>query len=108
MAFIGGEAMRNNFFRRATENPEAVAAYAKFLRHEALAETTTGFSAEVFQDKMHRIQRELSAWLQKSGQQRVATVLTQKLAALMKDRRFQEADNVADELLALMSREEKK
>ena len=29
---IGGEAMRNNFFRRATENPEALAAYAKFLR----------------------------------------------------------------------------
>ena len=29
---IGGEAMRDNFFRRATENPEALAAYAKFLQ----------------------------------------------------------------------------
>ena len=43
---IGGEAMRNNFFRQATENPEALAAYAKFLRHETLVETApTGFSA---------------------------------------------------------------
>ena len=36
---IGGEAMRNNFFRKATENPEALAAYAKFLRRETLVET---------------------------------------------------------------------
>ena len=43
---IGGEAMRNNFFRRATENPEALAAYAKFLRRETLVETApTGFSS---------------------------------------------------------------
>ena len=36
---IGGEAHRNNFFRRATENPEALAAYAKFLRGEKLVES---------------------------------------------------------------------
>ena len=67
---IGGEAMRNNFFRQATENPEALAAYAKFLRRETLVETApTGFSATAFQDKMHRIQRELPAWVQQSGQQ---------------------------------------
>ena len=43
---IGGEAMRDNFFRQATENPEALAAYAKFLRHETLVETAaTGFSS---------------------------------------------------------------
>jgi hypothetical protein len=47
---IGGEAMRDNFFRRATENPEALAAYAKFLRHAPLVETApTGFSSEAFQ-----------------------------------------------------------
>jgi hypothetical protein len=41
---IGGEAMRNNFFRQATENPEPLAAYAKFLRHEPLVGTApTGF-----------------------------------------------------------------
>src|SRR5205085_2910988 len=47
---IGGEAMRSNFFRRATENPGALAAYAKFLRHEPLVEAAaTGFSSEVLQ-----------------------------------------------------------
>ena len=46
---IGGEAMRNNFFRRATENPEALAAYAKFLRGEKLVESAAqGFSASGF------------------------------------------------------------
>ena len=61
-----------------------------------------------FQDKMHRIQRELPAWVQQSGQQAQATRLTQELTALMKDRKWQEADKVADELLSLMSQGEKK
>ncbi len=106
---MGGEAMRNNFFRRATENPEALAAYAKFLRHEPLVETApTGFSSEAFQDKMHRIQKDLPSWAQKSGQQERATALTQKLTAFMMDRKWQEADKVADEILGLMSHGEKK
>ena len=106
---IGGEAMRNNFFRRATENPEAVAAYAKFLRHEPLIESASaGFSAAGLQSKMHRIQKELPAWVQKSGQQAKATSLTQKLDALMKEKKWQELDKVADELLSLMSQGEKK
>ncbi|MCW3098222.1 MAG: hypothetical protein JWL77_3840 [Chthonomonadaceae bacterium] len=105
---IGGEAMRNNFFRQATENPEALAAYAKFLRRQPLVETApTGFSIEAFQDKMHRIQKDLPGWVQKSGQQAQAMPLVQKLDALMKARKFQEADKVADELLALMSPEKK-
>jgi hypothetical protein len=105
---IGGEAMRNNFFRRATENSEALAAYAKFLRHEPLMETTSGFSAEAFQDKMRRIQSELPGWVQKSREQAQATLLMQKLTTLIKERKFEEADKVADELLSLMSRIEKK
>lgn len=105
---IGGEAMRNNFFRRATENPEAMAAYAKFLRHETLVETApTGFSSEAFQGKMQRIQRELPVWVQRSGQQAQAMALTQKLGAFMKDRKWQEADKVADEILSLMSHGQK-
>ena len=106
---IGGEAMRNNFFRRATENPEALASYAKFLRNETLVETApTGFSAQGLQDKMHRIQKDLPAWVQKSGQQAQVMPLMQKLDALIKDRQWQEADKVADELLALMSHGEQK
>jgi hypothetical protein len=101
---MGGEAMRNNFFRQATENPEALAAYAKFLRRETLLETApTGFSADAFQAKMRRIQKELPAWAHKSGQQAKAMPLTQNLEALMKDKKWQEADKVADELLSLMS-----
>jgi hypothetical protein len=105
---IGGEAMRNNFFRQATENSEALAAYGKFLRGEALVESAaTGFSAEAFQDKMHRIQRELPGWVQKSGKQAQAMPLTTKISALIKDRKFQEADKVADEILSLMTDGEK-
>ena len=106
---IGGAAMRNNFFRRATENPEALAAYAKFLRHETLVETApTGFSAAALQDKMHRIQRELPTWVQKSGQQAKMMPLTRKLKAFLKDRKWQDVDKVADEILSLMSQGEKK
>jgi hypothetical protein len=101
---IGGEAMRNNFFRRATENPEALAAYAKFLRHETLVETApTGSSSEVFQEKMHRIQRDLPDWVRKSGKQAQMMPLTKKITALIKDKKWQEADKVADEILSLMS-----
>ncbi len=107
---IGGETLRNtSFFRRATENAEALAAYAKFLRHEPLVETApTGFSAEAFQDKMHRIQRELPGWVQASGKQAQAMPLTQKLNALIKERKFQEADKVADELLLLIANNQRK
>jgi hypothetical protein len=103
---IGGEAMRDNFFRKATEKPEALAAYAKFLRGEKLVESAaTGFSSEGFQAKMRRIQTELPAWVQKSGKQAQATALTQKLQARIKDKEWQEADKVADEVLALMKGE---
>jgi hypothetical protein len=100
---IGGEAMRDNFFRRAAENPEALAAYAKVLRHQPLVESApTGFSSEAFQGKMRRIQKELPEWVQKSGKQAQAMPLIQRLQALIKDRKWLEADKVADELLGLM------
>src|SRR5262249_48002391 len=80
---IGGDAMRNNFFRRATENPEALAAYAKFLRHESLVERApSGFSGEAFQQKMRRIQNDLPDWVRRSGQQAKAMPLVQKITAL--------------------------
>jgi hypothetical protein len=101
--------MRNNFFRQATENPEALAAYGKFLRNETLVETApTGFSSEAFQEKMHRIQRDLPGWVQKSGKQAQMMPLIEKIKALMKDTKFQEADKVADEILSLMSQGEGK
>ncbi len=103
---IGGEAMRDNFFRKATENPEALAAYAKFLKHAPLVEgATTGFSAEVFQGKMRRIQEELPAWVQRSGMKAQAMSLTEKLQASIKGKKWMEADKVADELLSLIKGE---
>ncbi len=100
---IGGEAMKDNFFRRAAENPEALAAYAKFLRHEKLAVSApTGFSPREFRAKMQRIQAELPAWVQKSGKQAEAMPLVQKLQALLKQRKWLEADRVADEMLSLI------
>ena len=104
---IGGERMKDNFFRRATENPEALAAYAKFLRGEPLIESApTGFSSEAFQAKMRRIQTELPDWVRKSGQQARVQPLTKKLAALVKERKWQAADKLADEILGLMPRDE--
>ena len=106
---IGGEAMRNNFFRKAAENPEALAAYAKFLRRETLVETdATGFSSEALQAKMQRIQKELPDWVQKSGQQAKVAPLTAKLQTLIKDKKWQEVDKVADELLSLLPDGKKK
>jgi hypothetical protein len=102
---IGGEAMRNNFFRQATENPEALAAYAKFLRGEKLVESSAqGFSAS-FQDKMRRIQSQLPPLLQNPEQRARLMPLMQQIQSLMKQRKWLEADKVADELLALMKEE---
>lgn len=105
---IGGEAMRDNFFRRATENPEALAAYAKFLRGEPLVESAAkGFSSADFQAKMRRIQKELPGWVQKSGKQAQVMPLVQKLERLMKTQKWLDADAVADELLDLMNSDKK-
>jgi hypothetical protein len=98
---IGGEAQRNNFFRRATENPECLAAYAKFLRGDKLMEYGKGFS-ETFHEKMRWIQVGVPAWIQKTGRQAEAMPLLQKVMSLIGERKWQDADRAADEVLALM------
>lgn len=103
---MGGEAMRNNFFRRAAEDPEPLAAYGKFLRGEKLVESAAqGFTAAVLEAKMHRIQSELPAWMQKTGKQKEATALMQKVQSFVKEKNWQEVDKAADEVLALMKGE---
>lgn len=100
---VGGEALRNHFFRRAAEDPEPLAAYGKFLRGEKLAESDpSGFSVEVLEAKMHRIQSELPAWMQKTGKQAEAMELMQKVKTLVHAKKWQEVDQAADEVLALM------
>lgn len=100
---IGGEAMRDNFFRRAAEDPEALAAYAKFLRHAPLVEAVaSGFSSEAFRAKMQRIQKEFPTWVQETGKAAQVMPRIQRLQALIKEKKWREADRVADELLDLM------
>lgn len=100
---IGGESMRSHFFRRAAEDPEPLAAYAKFLRSEPLMETApTGFSPEILQAKMQRIHQELPTWIQTSGKQTQVMPLMGKIKTLVKDKQWQEVNQTADEILALI------
>ena len=102
---IGGEAQRNNFFRKATENPECLAAYAKFLRGRRLVESAAqGFSTTVLQDKMHKIQAELPGCMEKSGLIQKLRVMwhMRNLQSYMKEKKWQELDKEADEVLALL------
>jgi hypothetical protein len=100
---IGGEAMRNNFFRRATENPEALAAYGKFLRGGPLVETVaTGFSPAAFQAKMQRIQKELPGWIQKTGNVKDAKALMQKLEGQLETKKFEDANKTVDSILKMI------
>ncbi|MCX6362231.1 MAG: hypothetical protein NT029_20740 [Armatimonadetes bacterium] len=103
---MGGDAMRDNFFRKATEGHEALAAYARFLRGAPLAEAVGGFTAQGFQSKVRRIQSELAGWARRASrpEQARATALSQRLEQLMSERQWQEADRVADQILGLMSR----
>jgi hypothetical protein len=100
---IGGDAMRDNFFRRATEGPEALLAYARFLHHKVLVESASGgFSSTNFMVKMRRIQAELPAWVRKSRRQTEVMPLTRQLDAFIKGKQWLEADKLADQLLKLI------
>jgi hypothetical protein len=100
---IGGEAMRDNFFRRATESPEALAAYGKFLRGNALVESAaTGFSPEAFQAKVQRIQKDLPGWIQKSGNVKDARALMTKLKGQLEAKKFEDANKTVDSILKLI------
>jgi hypothetical protein len=105
---IGGEAERErNLFRRATENPEALAAYRKFLSGKPLHEQftlSTGFSPEKFKQKIDRIQLALPKWMEKVRRPDLVEPLMHKLDALIKSNRFEEANRTADEVLKLIGK----
>ena len=52
---------------------------------------------------MQRIQKELPAWIQSSGQQALVKPRMEKLKAMVKDKQWQEVDKAADEILSLIS-----
>ena len=101
---VGGEANRKMDFRVVTEGEEALNAYRKFLKGERLVETVSISSSylERLPAKIHRIQQELPAWLQKTGKQAQAEPLMRKLEAALKANNFTEAEQAADSLLKLL------
>jgi len=96
---IGGEANRDHFFRKATEGPEALAAYAKFLKGMLLVEK----ASVPLPDKVHQIQRELPGWIQRTGRKADAETLVKRLDTAIKASNFTEAARVADLILKMIS-----
>ena len=104
---VGGEANKDMDFRVMTEGEEALRAYRKFLRNQPLAEVVSPVSSylERLPAKIHRIQRELPAWVQQTGNQAKAEALLPRLDAALKGNDFTEAEKVADEILKLLPAE---
>jgi len=105
---VGGEAMKTMSFRLVTEGDEALAAYRKFLSGAPLIEAKS--DQPTFQErlpaKIHRIQNELPAWIQKSGSQEKAAeafALMQKLSGCLESKNFDEAEKTADEIIRMIS-----
>lgn len=103
---IGGPAQKNNFFRRATENAEAITAYRKFLSGGKLQELrplTGQFSADRLRQKIETINKQLPGWIERNRRPDLAMPLMRRLDAAVKKNSFLEADTVADEVLKLIS-----
>ncbi len=106
---IGGEANKSMSFRVVTEGEEALRAYRKFLRGEPLIEAKTEALTllERLPPKIHAIQRELPAWMEKNARTDNAkavkvTALMRKLEAQMKTKNFEEVEKTADSVLKLI------
>jgi hypothetical protein len=100
---VGGEAFKSMDFRVVTEGEEALQAYRKFLKGGQLVEakTETLTILERLPPKIHKIQKELPAWVQKTGNKE-AIALMQKLDEHLKAKDFEEAEKTADLILKMM------
>ncbi|MEI7728859.1 MAG: hypothetical protein WCO56_04775 [Verrucomicrobiota bacterium] len=99
---IGGEAMKNMSYRVCTESDEALQAYRKFLKGEPLIEGMTVASLhERLPPKIQKIQRELPAWLQKTGNKE-ALALMKKMHGQMQAKDWLEVEKTADAILKMM------
>jgi hypothetical protein len=102
---MGGPAFRNNFFRAATENQEAIGAYRKFLNGKQLVELAPSkntFSPAAFQQKIHEIQAELPDWVRRTHGQAKVEPLMGRLDGEIKSQQFVDADRTADEILQVI------
>ena len=100
---IGGDANKNMSFRVVTEGEESLGAYRKFLKGDPLteAQTETVTLLERLPPKIHRIQNELPAWIQKTGDNQ-AMARMQELQTQLKARNFDEAEKTADSILKMI------
>ena len=103
---IGGEANKNMGFRVVTEGEEALQAYRKFLKGEPLIEAKTEALTlmERLPPKIHKIQKELPAWIAegRAGNKDKAAALMQKLQEHLKAKNFEEVEKTADSILKMM------
>jgi hypothetical protein len=103
---IGGEANKNMSFRVVTEGEEALQAYRKFLKGEPLFEAKTEALTllERLPPKIHKIQKELPAWIEKADadHKQKAAALMQKMQEQIKDKNFEEVEKTADSILKMM------
>ena len=73
-----------------------------FLIATSMDSSATGFSPGSFQAKVRDIQTRLPAWVERSGEHLRVMPLTQRLEASIKEGAWHDADQVADEILALL------
>lgn len=99
---IGGKANKNIGFRLVTEGEEALQAYRKFLKRVPLVEGQTVASlTDRLPPKIHQIQKELPAWIQKTGNTEAAALM-QKMQEQLKAKDFNEVETTADSILKMM------
>jgi hypothetical protein len=101
---VGGEAHKDMDFRVVTEGDEALRAYRKFLNGEPLIERISEAPTllELLPLKIHRIQKELPAWVQNGGDKDKTTALMKELQGHLKAKNFEEAEKTADSILKMM------
>lgn len=101
---IGGEANKNMSFRVVTEGEEALRAYRKFLKGDPLIEVKTEALTllERLPPKIQKIQKELPAWIQRTGNTDKAAALMQELKEHLNAKNFEEAEKTADSILKMV------
>jgi hypothetical protein len=103
---VGGEANKNTSFRVVTEGEESLLAYRKLLNGDPLIEGQITLTLlERLPPKIHKIQEELPAWMQKTGNRdkaAEAAALMQEMQEQLKARNFEQAEKTADSILKLM------
>ena len=98
---IGGPANKAIRIRIATERPEAISAYRKFLKGETLREPTTP-ARETLPDKIHRMQRDLPAWVERTHRPDLVQPLIERLDAAIKAGQYADAERFVDQILKLI------